>query len=321
MKLHDVEYGSVLAGAGTMGFFGEKEYWHQYLPGYSLKGMTLVAKTATLFPRKGNMPLTKRFRARWPLARCIRINKARHAVLNAVGLSNPGLGALLATGKWQALTEPFGISVMSLAPTAEQRIDEERAMAYMLKAKQHEFNAPFFIQINKSCPNTEHDPCVMIGESAESLEVFASVLPDVPRMPKFSVASAPIEAVMVLNDNPRCDAICVSNAILYDYLSKGADIWKTPTSPLAHLGGGGLSGAPIKPLVLAWIKELRDAGFTKPINGGGGIMTTDDIDAYHAVGVDSVFFASAAMLSVVDGRFRHPQTLIQYGNQLFGEKI
>ena len=207
MKLRGIDFGNVLGGSGVQGFFGEGYWFHPVLApfGYSFDGMTLVSKTATLLPRKGNMSLTRRFTPRWPLARCIKVKRNADAILNAVGLSNPGLAALLATRKWQKLEKPFGISVMSVAETPEQRLDEECAMAYILRAHKDEFTAPFFVQINKSCPNTDEDPHVLMGETNSSLEAF-SIL-DVPLMPKFSVASAPIAAVMELNDNELCDSI------------------------------------------------------------------------------------------------------------------
>ena len=101
-------------------------------------------------------------------------------------------------------------------------------------------------------------------------------------------------------------------------MNYGASIWKQERSPLDEFGGGGISGAPIKLLVLKWIRDLRAAGFSKPINGGGGIMTIEDINEYHDEGVDSIFFASVAALSVAQFKPHLPQELIQHGNQLFG---
>lgn len=132
-------------------------------------------------------------------------------------------------------------------------------MADMIGFCKGDFSAPFGLQINLSCPNTGHDPHELIGESAKVLEIASSL--GVPIMPKYSIASAPIKAVFRLNDHPYCDAICVSNTLPFGW--QGIDwksVWGSTTSPLAKLGGGGLSGKTLRPLVCEWIMRLRDAG-------------------------------------------------------------
>lgn len=157
------------------------------------------------------------------------------------------------------------------------------------------FSAPFGLQINLSCPNTGHDPHELIGESAKVLEIATSL--GVPVMPKYSIASAPIQAIRELNNHSGCDAICVSNTLPFGW--QGVDwrsAWGNETSPLAKLGGGGLSGKTLRPLVCEWIARLRDAEFTKPINGGGGILCPEDVKHYHNAGASSVFLGSVAVL-------------------------
>ena len=172
------------------------------------------------------------------------------------------------------------------------------------------FFAPFGLQINLSCPNTGHDPSELIDESAKVLEI-ASIL-GVPLMPKYSVASAPIQAIMELNSNLDCDAICVSNTLPFG--CKEIDwqkVWGNKTSPLAKLGGGGLSGKTLRPLVCEWIRRLRETGFTKPINGGGGILCSEDVEDYRAAGASSIFLGSVAVL-----RPWRVKTIINQANSL-----
>lgn len=297
MKLCDIDFGHVLGASGVQGFFGEGYWFHTpWKPfGLDFTDMTFVSKTATLLSRKGNMSLTRHFTPRNPLPRCVRVRFLRGQMLNSVGLSNPGLGALLGTSRWQANTKPFFISIMSLADTPKRRLEELRIMVDMIGFCKDCFHAPFGLQINLSCPNTGHDTAELIEESAHVLEI-ASIL-NVPLMPKYSIASAPIEAILRLNTYPHCDAICVSNSLLFGW--KGIDwkkIWGNTTSPLAKLGGGGLSGRHLQPLVCAWIKTLRNAGFTKPINGGGGILNYQDVNKYYSAGASSVFLGSIAAL-------------------------
>ena len=297
MKLRGIDFGNVLGASGVQGFFGEGYWFHKvWKPcGLDFAGVTFVAKTATLLLREGNMPLTRHYTPRSLFPVCIKVKPLRGVVLNSVGLSNPGLATLLATGEWQKRTKPFWLSVMSLADTPPKRLEEFRLIVGMLGLFKESFFAPFGLQINLSCPNTGHNPRELIGESAKVLEIAGTL--GVPVMPKYSIASAPVEAVRELNDHPNCDAICVSNTLPFGW--QGIDwqsVWGSATSPLAQLGGGGLSGKILRPLVCEWIARLRDAGFTKPINGGGGILCPKDVDYYHNAGASSVFLGSVAVL-------------------------
>lgn len=297
MKLRGIDFGNVLGASGVQGFFGEGYWFHALwkLFGLNFAGMTFVAKTTTLLSRKGNMPLTRHYTPRNFFPRCIKAKLLRGVMLNAVGLSNPGLGALLGTGKWQKRTQPFLLSLMSLADSPNKRLEELRIMTEIIGLCKDDFSAPFGLQINLSCPNTGHDPHELIGESAKVLEITR--LLGVPVMPKYSIASAPIKAVLQLNDHPCCDAICVSNTLPFGWQGVNwQSVWGSTTSPLAKLGGGGLSGRTLRLLVCEWIRRLRDAGFTKPINGGGGILCPMDVEYYRNAGASSIFVGSVAAL-------------------------
>jgi dihydroorotate dehydrogenase len=296
MKLRGIEFGKVLGASGVQGFFGEGYWFHRlWRPfGLDFTGMTFVAKTATLLPRPGNMPLTRDYTPKHFFPDCVKANFSRGIMLNAVGLSNPGLGALLRTGLWQARTEPFMLSIMSLADTPEKRLQELCLMTDILGFHKDEFRAPFALQINLSCPNTGHNLKERIQETAASLEIASKL--GVPLMPKFSIASASPLDIMELNQNPHCDAICVSNSLPFDWAGVGPRAWGADASPLAKLGGGGLSGKVLLPMVCDWIKMLRDAGFTKPINGGGGILCRWGVGCYFHAGANSVFLGSVAAL-------------------------
>ncbi|MBI4118302.1 MAG: hypothetical protein HY455_02085 [Parcubacteria group bacterium] len=297
MRLRGTDFGDVFGASGVQGFFGEGYWFHTPLRPFGLdfEGMTLVSKTATLEANVGNMPLTEFYTPRDLFPDCIKIQPWRGAALNAVRLSNPGLRALLDTGLWQMRTEPFLISFMSLADTPEKRLDEFRAAVDMLGPAKDDFCAPFGFQPNLSCPNTGHKPSELIGESAKVLEVAAKL--GVPVVPKYSIASAPVEAVLELNQNPNCDAICISNTVPWGWHGINWEgVWGSKNSPLAKLGGGGFSGATLKPFVCEWVSKLRKAGFTKPINGGGGIFSRNDIWDYRSAGASSVFLGSVAML-------------------------
>ena len=216
-------------------------------------------------------------------------------MLNAVGLSNPGLCALLETGQWQRRTKPFLISLTSLAKTREERYREFQFMMEQLRSVK-DFSAPYGVQLNLSCPNTEGAaPNEMVQESEDILTIMGNL--GVPLMAKYSIASVSIEALVRLDRHPACDAVCVSNTIPFGWWQMDwKKAWGSETSPLEKYGGGGLSGAPLSLIVPGWISRLRKAGFTKPINGGGGILHPNDVSTFHMSGASSIFIGSVAVL-------------------------
>jgi len=115
-------------------------------------------------------------------------------------------------------------------------------------------------------------------------------------MPKLSVMVPP-KVAMEIGNNPLCDALCVSNTIPYGALPDRID-WKKlfgPVSPLAKFGGGGLSGKPLLPLLLEWLKEIRDLGFTKPSTPAEAFFPRRRRKSFLRC-ADSIFLGSIAFL-------------------------
>lgn len=322
MILNGIEFGHVWNSAFVRGFFGDGLFrHHRYLRPFGLDwaGSTFVAKTTTLEPRTGHLPLggpsgttPKEWRPK-----CVRVNWRAGAVLNAVGLSGPGLEALLREGYWQARTEPFLLSFTSVRVEPGNRLDEARRMAEMLAFVRPLFHAPFAVQWNDSCPNVGLDPTAMVWKTRNVLSVLADRLPGVPLLPKIN-ALVPVEAAREIAAHPACSAIVVSNTLPWGVLPDRID-WKGlfgEVSPLAHLGGGGLSGAPLLPIVQEWIARavygttpddlLSDPWalhrskptdtFPAPVVAGGGVLSRRDAWSMLAVGASAVELGSVAIL-------------------------
>ncbi len=314
MKLHETEFGNVLGASGVQGFFGEG-YPHYRIPLRTpdFRGMTSVWKTVTLKRRPGNIK-----KNRWILEYIFpswaRVKWSSGHTLNAMGLPNISLEALLELGIWQKYPNPSFISIMAVEDTPEKRLDEMKAMVDIIGEHKNDFSAPFGIQINRSCPNLRHnvisDIVNFIKESCKGFEVASAL--GVPIMEKYAIDTTPYQVVKELNNHPSCDAICVSNTLKFGWKEiNWKKVWGSDVSPLAHLRGGGLSGPALLPHVCRWIEKLRDAGFTKPINGGGGIFCKEDVDKYKNAGADSIFIGTVAT--------HHPwrvQGIIQRANQL-----
>lgn len=297
MKLRGTDFGSVLGASGVEGFFGEGYRFHRFWRPFGLDfaGMTFVAKTTTLYPNAGNLRLDRDFSPRELFPGCVVVKPVRGMVLNAVGLSGPGFSGLLDRGLWQARTEPFFLSLASVAADATERMREYLRFAALLKAHLRDFRAPVGLQINFSCPNAGAG-ANGIDEIWDALDIFSEL--GIPLMPKFSLLLDTETAVRV-SEHKACDALCVSNTIPWGELPEILD-WKgmfgSNASPLAHLGGGGLSGKPLLPLVADWVREAKRAGITKPINAGGGVNSEKDARYLLSCGADSVFLGSVAIL-------------------------
>lgn len=322
-------------GSGTRGFFGEG-YWYHKLPFFRwwLKwvGSTFVAKTVTADKTEGNMPLQgakKLFQPKEWFPRCIWFSIRRAITLNSVGLSNPGGQVLLDNGLAESQDEPFQISFMAIKKTKAERLDEARRFRNMLVEKAFALRArdrlKFGLQINMSCPNTGHDPAELMGEALELLDIFAEmrIQFQMPVIVKLNLL-APLEMIEAIAAHEACDCICITNTIP---LSEARKLFPLPralrkVSPLElrdqKFGAGGISSPAMLTELAAKIIGMREHGIEIPVNAGGGIRKTDDVDFLVRIaglrrGVDSVSIASAAMV-----RPRQVIGIIRRANELLG---
>lgn len=312
MKLRGIDFGSVFDAAGVEGFFGEG-YKHQKFLGPfrpNFNGCTFVAKTTTLEPREGNMPMGKnRLTPKELMPKCILPNFQPGNIflslkmflggymLNAVGLSGPGAKALFEDGRWQKRTSPFFVSFMSVASTPKERSLETEEFVRLFAQYLPGFKTKVGLQINYSCPNIGLDPSFLVDEAKTGLEIAHRL--HIPLMPKFNIL-VPVDAAREISRSIYCDAICVSNTIHWNDLPKlGIDrkkLFGSDISPLAKFGGGGLSGKPLLPLIVNWLTRAEAADFLKPINAGGGILSPNDIAPLYGADALSIFIGSVASL-------------------------
>jgi len=298
MILRGIDFGRVWGASGVQGFFGEGYWFHRWWKPFGLKfdGMTFVAKTTTLDPNEGNMPLKDDFSPRERFPKCVIVKPLKRVVLNAVGLSGPGAKALFETGLWQQRRQPFFLSFASVAGSSEQREAELSRFVSLFKNYLPAFSAPVGLQINYSCPNVGVRAEKLVKEVETGLTIASEL--KIPLVLKFNLMLS-IGAFVYISGHPACDAICLSNTIPWGALAdeiNWRDLFGTNQSPLAHLGGGGLSGKPLLPLVIRWLRKTRRAGLEKPINAGGGILSKTDAHFVLDTGADSIFLGSVVLL-------------------------
>jgi hypothetical protein len=315
MELRGKEFGLVLNASGARGFYGEGYWFHRFwkLLGLNYAGSTFVSKTTTLYARRGNMPLlpgTTTPKEKFPS--CIIVKPFKGVVLNAVGLSGPGAGVL---GGWQPGVLPAGpkmLSFMSAQAHPGQRLAEFRYFAELLKEHylpqwQDFLDEGLALQINVSCPNVGIDSSRLLSEVDVLLREAKHL--DLPILLKVN-ATFPLHTVTQIAQHPVCDGIICSNTIPWGKLPDRIDwsgLFGSMVSPLDHLGGGGLSGKPLLPLVIEWIRGLRAHGVNKPIIGGGGILSCSDADAVFSAGASAIELGSVSILRPwrVRGIIRH----------------
>lgn len=296
MKLRGVEFGHVFNASGARGFYGEGYWFHKYLSGLNYRGSTLVTKTTTLNPRPGNMPLDYKNQPVDWFPSCIVVKPLAGVVLNAVGLSGPGLETL--SGVWKtSQPSPLVISVMGTAEESQTRVVEIESMNKFLQPLAEVHGTKLAVQLNISCPNVGLHCQWLVEEARQMLDSLARL--GVPLMVKVSAAMQ-VRSVIDVVMHPACDALAVSNTIPWGQLPDRIDwqgLFNTyPVSPLAKYGGGGLSGKPLLPIVVDFIREIRARRLFKPIVGGGGILSQVDALSMLGAGAQAVELGSVSIL-------------------------
>ncbi len=289
-----MDFGPVWGASGIQGFFGEGYWFHRCVPGLNYRGSTFVAKTTTLEERAGNMPLGPRWRPRELFPKCVVVKPFKGVTLNSVGLSGPGIRPLVHAWNWNDPGQPWMVSLMSVRDTLKGRAEEIAQMAEVMD--QMKLPSYVGIQLNLSCPNVGLDPATLVEDAAAQVDSLA--LLGRPLFLKVNVLF-PVASAISLSHLSAVDGFVVSNTIPWGKLHGDID-WKglfgSEVSPLAHIGGGGLSGRPLLPLVASWVRSARELGLRKAIVGGGGILSVSDAAQMIVSDVDAIELGSVSIL-------------------------
>jgi len=235
----------------------------------------VVMKTVTWEPRKGNLCLWKPWT--W---KCVL--PIPGGAINKVGLSNPGvkkwckkIGPRLDYQKYAIIGSIFG------------NMKELIEMAHMMN--QFDFKA---LEVNYSCPNTEHGL-----QGAEAVIASIKAVAEVSRHPiiiKISVAQDYLAIAKGLKG--IAEAISI-NSVPFALVFPGE---VSPLLKLSGDGGGGVSGKPAQPLNWKATRELAEQDCLPVI--GPGIMEYEDMET-----VIKMMGASAVSFGVIhlptDGEF------------------
>lgn len=259
---HVIRY---VAASGALKFDG-KGWLHEgplrWIGLLDLSLFTVVIKTLTFGPRKGN------YRWYWPLG-CIRLMPG--GVVNSVGLTNPGID-------WWCREIGPNVDKKKISLVGSILSDNNYELVEMAMMM-NDFDL-VGLEINASCPNTE-------GDLLEDTVKIISACLALKRTSRFPL----ILKLSVVHD---ISSILSEVKGVVEAISINSVPWKTifpnRKSPLAHLGGGGVSGKIAQPYTWDFVKRLVDSTDIPVI--GPGVWDFSDIEKLREIGAKAISFGS-----------------------------
>ncbi|MCX6755566.1 MAG: hypothetical protein NT068_03485 [Candidatus Nomurabacteria bacterium] len=299
VNIHGVPFEVIWGEAGLLNFYGQGWPYHKILDklGINFDGLTFVSKTTTLEAHKSNIKLKDDLMPKKFFRKNIHIDRKNQCVLKDLNPDGPGANTVLSSYQLHERTDPFQISFISSINTEEKRLSEFDEFVTMLLKSKNDFKAQIGLQLDF----TEYKS----RELQTMLKILDMCTPlvekGIPIIVKISV-EMPIENVIQFEKHSNCYAITISSMVKFGNLPNEIN-WKKlypDGSPLIEkslhiLDLGGLSGKIILPLILTYIKGLRDAGFHKHINSGGP-LNKNDVEALHHAGANSISLDSIEFL-------------------------
>ena len=247
----------VIPASGTFGFGQEMARFYDLnvLGGISLKGTTGEERFGNPTPR---------------IAEC------REGLLNAVGLQNPGVDAVVAH-ELPAVRKIY--DGVLLANISGFSVEEYVAVA-------RKFDAACeidILEINISCPNVRHGGMAFGTDPGAAQEVTAAVkaVTKKPVYMKLSPNVTDIAAIARACEAGGADGITLINTLL------GMVIDPRTGRPIVSTKMSGFSGPAIKPVALRMVYQAA-AAVNIPIIGVGGISTADDVLEFMSAGASAV---------------------------------
>lgn len=253
----------IIPASGTFGF--GREYMQFYdisaLGGLCTKGLTLEERQGNPAPRIAETPM---------------------AMLNSVGLQNPGVDTFLR----RDLQIMKKIDTRVIANIAGSKIEDYIAMAEKVSV-----DGVDMIEMNISCPNVKAGGMAFGIYPKNVEEIVKAVRPYAkkPLIVKLSPNVADITENARAAESAGADAISLINT-----LSGMAVNLKTRRPILANVQGG-MSGPAVKPIALKMVWQCYNA-VKLPIIGLGGITNYQDVLEFMLCGASAVEVGTANIM-------------------------
>jgi dihydroorotate dehydrogenase (NAD+) catalytic subunit len=236
----------------------------------------------------------------WPGRPFPRISPAGVGMLNGIGIQNPGIEG------WMATVAPrlpdAGVPVWG--SVVGRTVDEyARVAAIMARAE------VAALEVNLSCPNLESGRMFAL-DPAESAAVVAAVRARVslPLGAKLSPNAPDVASVAAAVAGAGADFVVLGNTIW------GAAIDPETGRPALSGVVGGLSGAPLKPISMRCVLEVRSALPGLPVVGCGGVRRGADVAEYLLAGAQAVALGTVHFAEPRAGQ-RISRELMRYGRR------
>ena len=255
----------IIPASGTFGYGYEFAEWYDIncLGTFSFKGTTRD-------PRFGN-----------PTPR---IAECTSGMINAVGLQNPGVDAVI-SHELPELKKYFhkpvmanvsGFAIEDYAYTCE-RLDKEEQVGWL--------------EVNISCPNV-HGGGMSFGTSPEAAAAVTKAVKAVTKKPvyiKLSPNVTDIVSIAKACEEAGADGISMINTLM------GMRIDLNRRKPVIANKSGGFSGPAIKPVAISMVYRVYEA-VKIPIIGMGGLSTAEDVLEMMLAGATAVEIGAANLI-------------------------
>lgn len=255
----------VIPASGTFG------YGYEFAQIYDINCLgTFSFKGTTLTPRYGN-----------PTPR---IAEYAGGLLNAVGLQNPGVEAVIRE-ELPRLREVFHKPVM--ANVSGFSVEEYAQVCRQLDSEEQ----VGWLEVNISCPNV-HGGGAAFGADPRTAAAVTRAVRDVTKKPvimKLSPAAADIAAVARACQEAGADGVSLINTL------PGMRIDLKRRRPLLANGTGGMSGPGIFPLAVRMVYQVYEA-VSIPIVGMGGVTTAEDVIELMLAGATAIGVGAANLV-------------------------
>ncbi len=256
----------IIPASGTFGFGQEyKDFYDLNILGsISIKGTTRDARFGNPTPR---------------IAEC------KAGMLNAVGLQNPGVKAVV-DRELPELKKIYSKPIV--ANVCGFSLDEYVEVAKLMS----EVDNVGWIELNVSCPNVKHGG-MSFGTDARCAAEITSAVKAVSKKPvivKLSPNVTDITEIALACQDAGADGLCLINTLL------GMRLDLKSRKPVLANVTGGFSGDAVFPIALRMVYQTAKV-CNIPIMGCGGVSTARDVIEMMMAGASAVQVGSANLIN------------------------
>lgn len=266
---------------------------HVKLPGLDLKNPIMPASGTFGF---GDVPAAKKFDLNDLGAMVIKtttphsttgnpqpqIAVLNTGVLNSVGLTNPGVDAVIKDKLTPLRSEHPNLPIMA-------SVGGEDEAGYLEVAKKlSDSGLVNTLEINVSCPNVNQGG-MSFGVHPDVVEELTKKIKSVVKIPiyvKLTPNVTDITQIAKAAENGGADGLSLINTLL------GMEINVETRKPVLGHNIGGLSGEAVKPIAIRMVYQVRQST-NLPIIGMGGISSAKDVIEFILSGANAVAVGTA----------------------------